>query len=1057
MSLFAKAAGDATIPSPAITYQWAAGPAGGPYTNLVEGAKYAGVTNSTLTISNLTTSDGIPAYVLIATNGGGSITSSVANVFAQAAPPPPTPGSYGAYALSNNPVAYWQLSETNDPSSGQVYAYDLTGNGHNGTYGAGAKNGFNNVLSPQPPTYPGFAANQGALQTTAGQINSPVSVPPLNLNTNAVTITMWINPSAGEATYTGLLMNRTAGGDAAGFGFGGNASGGMAELGYNWNNNSSSTYNFHSGLYPLVGTWQFVALVIQPDSATIYLYYLDSNGHPVLRSAVNSIAHTAEAFGAGGIFLGSDVNQNAVNAANNVFGGSIADVAVYNSALSSSQILESFAAGLSVNGFLPQVTGLQDNVYTLPIPAGVNVNLNATIGGTLPYTNQWQFNDANLADGPYGGATISGATSNNLSIANLTVNNVGPYQLVVTNPIGVITSSVVNVKILPATLIGQWLSGTTNLNDVSGFSPTNTHDASVQSGSVYWTNDVPPVAPPGSSSLYLNNAGLLVANSSTADAAYTNTFDNMTYNGMTVMCWAKGWPGTWNPWVSKWGEGAGWDLRRSGDANHSCWTIRGTGGSEDMVAKLPSDDGNWHHYAGTYSPFTGIRSLYVDGQLAATQSGQGPFNPSSLSHLMIGAKDNNGTGYGSYFTGEIYDVRVYNYALPEAQVVAAKNGQPLGIPQQNYYAALGMTATFTTPAISAAPPYTGYRWQFNGDNLTNGAYLGATISGSSTLALTVSDITPDNPGVYQLLVTNMTGVTTNSIVNVIILPPTLVGNWLTGSQSMDDVSAFSPTGSHDAGVQSGTVGWSADVPASAPGGSFSLALTNAGLIVSNSSELDAAYTNTFDNMIQNGMSVMFWAKGIPSGWNPWVSKYGDGGLGWQLRVNNSSDPTWTIRGTGGNEDMSSSKATDGQWHHYTGTYSPVTGVRSLYMDGVLVATETGQGPYNLTPLSHLMLGAIDSGGNSFGSYFTGNLYDVRVYNYPLTQAQLATVVPGLTPSFTAQQVVSGVNGDQLVLTWPFGTLLEATNVIGPWTTNNVASPYTNDLSLPQEFFKLQNP
>ena len=46
-------------------------------------------------------------------------------------------------------------------------------------------------------------------------------MPALNLNTNTVTIAMWINPTAGIATYTGLLMNRTSAGDTEGFGFGG--------------------------------------------------------------------------------------------------------------------------------------------------------------------------------------------------------------------------------------------------------------------------------------------------------------------------------------------------------------------------------------------------------------------------------------------------------------------------------------------------------------------------------------------------------------------------------------------------------------------------------------------------------------------------------------------------------------------------------------------------------------------------------------------------------------------------------------------------------------------
>ncbi|HEX5398529.1 MAG TPA: LamG-like jellyroll fold domain-containing protein, partial [Verrucomicrobiae bacterium] len=588
------------------------------------------------------------------------------------------------------------------------------------------------------------------------------------------------------------------------------------------------------------------------------------------------------------------------------------------------------------------------------------------------------------------------------------------------------------------------------------------------------TNDVPPSAPPGSASLYFNNAGLMVANSSTLDAGYTNTFDNKINNGMTVMCWAKGWPGGWNPFVSKYGDnGLGWQLRSDGSGGnpgYATWTVRGGGGAvrigagvygnaEDLATRsINTKDDQWHHYAATYSPLTGVRSLYVDGKLAAYETGQGPLNRTTASHLMIGARDNGGNNFQAYFTGEMYDVRVYDYALPQSQVVAAKNGQNLPVPGQDFFATSGQTATFTTPAVSAAPPYMGYRWQLNGANLTDGANDGATISGSSTLALTVSNLTANNTGVYQLLVTNTSGVTTDSIVNVGIVPPSEVGRWLSGSVSnLTDVSGFSPAGVHDASVQSGSVYWTNDVPNGAPAGSYSLGFNNAGLIVSNSSTWDPGYTNTFDNMIQNGMTVMLWAKGVPGGWNPWVSKFGDNALGWQLRVNNGGVPTWTIRGTGGNEDMSGNKASDGNWHHYTGTYSPVTGVRSLYVDGVLVATQTNQGPYNMTSSSHLMIGAKDSGGNTYGSQFTGRIYDVRVYNYPLTQSELAAVVPGLTPSFTAKQIISGASGGQLVLTWPFGTLLEATNVAGPWTTNNVTSPYTNDLTLPQEFFKLQNP
>ena len=47
------------------------------------------------------------------------------------------------------------------------------------------------------------------------------------------------------------------------------------------------------------------------------------------------------------------------------------------------------------------------------------------------------------------------------------------------------------------------------------------------------------------------------------------------------------------------------------------------------------------------------------------------------------------------------------------------------------------------------------------------------------------------------------------------------------------------------------------------------------------------------------------------------------------------------------------------------------------------------------------------------------------------------------------------SGSNLVLSWPQGMLLQATNMAGPWTTNNAGSPYTNLPSQPQMFYRVQ--
>ena len=61
---------------------------------------------------------------------------------------------------------------------------------------------------------------------------------------------------------------------------------------------------------------------------------------------------------------------------------------------------------------------------------------------------------------------------------------------------------------------------------------------------------------------------------------------------------------------------------------------------------------------------------------------------------------------------------------------------------------------------------------------------------------------------------------------------------------------------------------------------------------------------------------------------------------------------------------------------------------------------------------------------------------------------------GLTPP---SPTVQFIGGNRMVLTWAWGTLLQATNLLGPWTPVQAASPYANNLTAPQQFFRVRNP
>jgi len=232
-----------------ISYQWKAA-TGGSATNI------PGATNSSLTLSDLQTANA-GSYTLLASNSiGGPVSTSAARLTVL-----PLPAFISA-VMQDNPVGYWRLNETSSTASGTLTAVDMTGN-YNGVYGSAAADG---VAGPDPASgFAGFESSNTAAEFTSGVANSFVTIPELNLNTNTVTISAWIYPIGTPASYSGLVFCRP-GGDASGFNF--TTSG---QLGYTWNQNNSDTWDWFSGLVPPLQQWSFVALVISPDNAIIYL------------------------------------------------------------------------------------------------------------------------------------------------------------------------------------------------------------------------------------------------------------------------------------------------------------------------------------------------------------------------------------------------------------------------------------------------------------------------------------------------------------------------------------------------------------------------------------------------------------------------------------------------------------------------------------------------------------------------------------------------------------------------------------------------------------------
>jgi hypothetical protein len=163
------------------------------------------------------------------------------------------------------------------------------------------------------------------------------------------------------------------GGAGEGLGFGGATDGtGMSELGYTWNQNT--TWSFDSFLFPPANQWSLVALVIQPSQATLYL--INSNG---VQTAVNAIPQDTEEFGVAWR-IGADA-QDGGNGGR-TFPGSIADVSLYLSALSGSQVSALYDADLQI---VPPVT----------------INLTSSPGSMTPVWSQGTLLQATNLAGPW--------------------------------------------------------------------------------------------------------------------------------------------------------------------------------------------------------------------------------------------------------------------------------------------------------------------------------------------------------------------------------------------------------------------------------------------------------------------------------------------------------------------------------------------------------------------------------------------------------------------------------------------------------------------------------
>jgi len=1044
-----------------MTFQWQKG--GVP---LTDGGNISGSTNATLVITGVSIADAA-GYSVVVSNAGGVVSSTIASLSVAGL----TPGSYAEKIATNNPVAYWRFNENGDPSTNFSVAYDPIG-GFNATYGTLAQNGFNGVAGPQSPDFPGFENGNSALQTASA---NPASIPypssyvtwavapPLNLNTNTVTMCAWIKPApVVQAGSCGLVFER--GGDVCGFGYRANNN-----LGYTWNN-VAGTFNFVSGLVPASNVWSFVALVISPTNGVLYLY--NTNGQ---FSATNNVTNAIVAFN-GLTMIGDDPSSTGVPQ-NRAFTGAIDEVAMFNRCLSDQDLYLLFKKGLNV-GIIP--AGISIQPASEELLTGRTARFSVVASGDRPLNYQWRTNGVNIANG----GRVSGANSSTLVISNVQLTDAGSYDVVVDNIAHIpVTSS-------PATLTVL----------VSNTSPVAYEGALQAANPVYYWRFNEPNGNPYAFDYWGGNIATNISLGSQVNGpqpsdfpGFSNTNVANTYDGFTSFTDTQIAPMNNLAAFSiiGWFNEAGVEPLRtglfgqndaaefgfhgadgSGEAQLGIFTA---GGGSAFLPQTLITPGVWYFTAavGNGSSINlylfatngaGGAQIYQSSTSAATTNyGSSAYN----FHIGGGGILDDPITSGNYFSGNIDEVAIFNRALSVGELstlYAAAIGVGALPPQITIQPApatnilyAGRTARISVTAAGSAPLV--YQWRTNGIALGNGG----NVSGATSANLVISNLTAANIGNYDVVITNTAGAVTSSIVSLGVITP-LTGGYEATVIGMNPLAYYrlNETNGNIAydfyGGNAGTYGVGAvmDVPGPQGPALFGFETNNSGVGVSVTA--NSSVSAPFGSLSTNTVTMAMWVN--PNGTFDQFAG---------LLVNRNSGVAGGFGYTGGQIGYTWNNNNANTYNFRSGFIPPLNQWSFVGM----VVTPTNATIYYGNPPNALQtavnaiahtsdlfgnnwkIGTDDINNNNDGvRNFVGSVDEVVVFTRSLSLAQMNTLysvgVNGQPVSLSIQR-----SGDNVMLTWPRGTLLEADQVTGPWSTNNAPSPYTLAPAGPGKFYRLQ--
>lgn len=1003
---------------------------------LTESARIVGVNTTTLTINNATAAD-VGDYRLVAVSSRGETPSNVARLDIAT----PDGSQYEAGIITAAPGAYWRLNDNIE----SLFAADYVG-GLVGLYTEATTHG---EFTPGPisPQFPGFTAGNTAALFLGGSGATQVTVPTPALNANTATFVAWINPAAQQLDFTGIFMTRETTQAGLGFGAGG-------QLGYTWNNNNANTYSWNSGLIPTVGEWNMVALVVEANKATMFL---GSGG--TLRAAINAIPHTAEVWG-GNAMIGNDAG------ANRGFNGVIDEVAMFTRALSFAEVANLYERATGIPQVLPPTISPQPRAQALY--AGATVTFRSAAAGT-GITTRWTRDGQTLADSE----RITGATTDTLTIRNITAADAATYRFVAQNSAGTSESDPAVLTVL--TPENQYVSDVIGLNPLSYWRLNETGDP--LSGTLvardswggrdgtWGTASLPGSEGPSPATGYGTFEAANTGNRSRFNTA--NSWVNVpppgiTTDTMTFLAWINPVSRVGNAGIiyARGGQPAtGMNLGGAGNLGYA-W--RDVAATYNFNSGLTPPLNQWSMVAVVVEPTQATLHMFnANGASSAVNVTPHAARAFTDTSMRIGGDQNNNN---RTFDGRIDEAVIFNSALTGEQLQALYNRaigvtQPVIVSQPvavNDY--IGSTVVLSSAASGTAP--IAYRWErFSGGNWVAVTDDG-NITGATTGTLRIANANAAMSGDYRLVATNAQGQAISEVAAlnftappagaaaVLGLDPLLyyrfneVGSPSPGPLRAYDYSGFQRHGTY--GVASLTEQEGPRPPA------FPIwEETNIGfapvLNTANSWVTGAPLTTVAANTV-NTLSVVAWIK-------PNTLVASSGIVFWR-----AGQPATGLNLTGAG-------ALGYHWRDAAATYNFASGITPPLSEWSMVAVvvePTQATLYMVNPngtstavntTAHAVrtfTDAVRIGGdpNNTNRTFDGAIDEVSVYGTALTAAQIADLYNGRVPQ-TAPEIRISQSGGQITLSWDGPGSVVSTPTLDPgaqWSPEPAIQngvPFTN--------------